>query len=141
VFENTLPLDPDVFADGGYFLRVVASDAPSNAPQFAQQTELISTPVLIDNAPPVATLGKQQRNGSSADIELQAVDKTSPLRLCEYSLDAGNWQSIESEGGISDSPQERFHVHLEKLGTGEHCWSFGCYGVAGNAGLAKTVLR
>jgi hypothetical protein len=141
MFENTLLLDPDVFADGRYFFRVVASDAPSNAPQFAQQTELISTPVLIDNTPPVVTLGKQQRNGSSADIELQAVDKTSPLRLCEYSLDAGNWQPIESEDGITDSPQERFHVHLEKLGTGEHLLVIRVYDVAGNAGLAKTVLR
>ncbi len=53
-------------------------------------------------------------------FEMEAVDKASPLRLCEYSLDAGNWQPIESEDGITDSPQERFHVHLEKLGAGEH---------------------
>jgi hypothetical protein len=53
-----LLLDPDVFADGRCFFRVVASDAPSNAPQFAQQTELISTPVLIDNMPPIVALGK-----------------------------------------------------------------------------------
>jgi sugar lactone lactonase YvrE len=141
MFENTLLLDPDVFADGRYFFRVVASDAPSNAPQFAQQAELISTPVLIDNTPPVVTLGKQQRNGGSAELELEAVDKTSPLRLCEYSLDAGNWQPIESEDGITDSPQERFHVHLDRLGTGEHLLVIRVYDVAGNAGLAKTVLR
>ncbi len=141
MFENTLLLDPDVFADGRYFFRVVASDAPSNAPQFAQQAELISTPVLIDNTPPVVTLGKQQRNGSSADVDLEAADKTSPLRLCEYSLDAGNWQPIESVDGITDSPQERFHVHLEKLGAGEHLLVIRVYDVAGNAGLAKMVLR
>ena len=32
-------------------------------------------------------------------MELEAVDKTSPLKSCEYSLDAGNSQPIESETG------------------------------------------
>jgi hypothetical protein len=108
---------------------------------FVQRAELISTPVLIDNTPPVVTLGKQERTGGVADLELEAVDQTSPLRLCEYSLDAGNWQPIESEDGITDSPRERFHVHLEKLGAGEHLLVIRVYDVAGNAGLAKTVLR
>jgi len=97
--------------------------------------------VLIDNTPPVVTLGKQERTGSSADLELEAVDQTSPLRLCEYSLDAGNWQPIESEDGITDSPRERFHVHLDKLSAGEHLLVIRVYDVAGNPGLAKTVLR
>ena len=87
------------------------------------------------------TLGKQQRNGSSADVDLEAADKTSPLRLCEYSLDAGNWQPIESVDGITDSPRERFHVHLDQLGTSEHLLVIRVLDTAGNAGLAKTVLR
>ena len=141
MFENTLLLDPDVFADGRYFFKIVASDAPSNAPQFAHQTELVSTPVLIDNTPPVVSVLPAQRSGSSADIELEAVDKTSPLRLCEYSLDAGSWQPIESIDGITDSPQERFRLHIERLRPGEHLVVFRVYDTAGNAGLGKVVLR
>jgi hypothetical protein len=141
MFENTLLLDPDVFADGRYFFKIVASDAPSNAPEFAQQKELISTPVLIDNTPPLVTLSKQQRSGTTADIEIEAHDKTSPLRLCEYSLDAGSWQPIESVDGITDSPAERFRLHLEKLRPGEHLVVFRVYDTAGNAGLAKAVLQ
>lgn len=141
MFENTLLLDPDVFADGRYFFKVIASDAPSNAPEFAHQSELVSTPVLIDNTPPVVTVGTEQRNGTSADIEIDARDKTSPLRLCEYSLDAGTWQPIESVDGITDSPEERFRLHLEKLRPGEHLVVFRVYDAAGNAGLAKAVLR
>ncbi len=141
MFENTLLLDPDVFADGRYFFKIVASDAPSNAPQFAHQAELVSTPVLIDNTPPVVSVSAPQRTGASADIELEAADKTSPLRLCEYSLDAGTWQPIESVDGITDSPQERFRVHLEKLRPGEHLVVFRVYDTAGNAGLGKAVLR
>ncbi len=141
MFENTLLLDPDVFADGRYFFKVIASDAPSNAPEFAHQSELVSTPVLIDNTPPVVTVGTEQRNGTAADIEIEARDKTSPLRLCEYSLDAGTWQPIESVDGITDSPEERFRLHLEKLRPGEHLVVFRVYDAAGNAGLGKVVLR
>ncbi len=141
MFENTLLLDPDVFADGRYFFRVVASDAPSNAPEYAHQTELISTPVLIDNTPPVVLIANQERHGAVAEIEIEASDQTSPLRLCEYSLDAGAWQPIESVDGITDSPKERFHVQLDKLRTGEHLVVFRVYDSAGNAGLAKAVLR
>jgi hypothetical protein len=141
MFENTLLLDPDVFADGRYFFRVLASDAPSNPAEYAQETDFVSTPVLIDNTPPVVTAGKPQRAGTSLDIDIDAEDKTSPLRLCEYSLDAGLWQPIEAVDGITDSPHERFHLHLDRLRPGEHLLAFRVYDSANNAGLAKVILR
>ena len=141
MFENTLLLDPDVFADGRYFFKVVASDSPSNAAPFAHQTELISSPVVIDNTPPLLTLGAPRRDADSLDIELEAHDKTSPLRLCEYSLDAGSWQPVEAVDGITDTPDEKFHLHLDKLRPGEHLLVFRVYDSANNAGLAKVLLR
>ena len=141
MFENTLLLDPDVFADGRYFFRIVASDAPANAAAFAQEAELISAPVVIDNTPPDVTIGPPQRNGAVLDVDVKASDKTSPLRLCEYSLDAGSWQPIESVDGVTDSPQQTFHLHLEKLRPGEHLLVFRVYDSVNNAGLAKVMLR
>jgi hypothetical protein len=141
MFENTLLLDPDVFADGRYLFRVVASDAPSNAPQYAHTAELVSTPVLVDNTPPLVTPGAPRRNGTSLDIDVDANDKTSALRRCEYSLDAGLWQPIEAVDGITDSQHEQFHLHLDKLRPGEHLLVFRVYDSANNAGLAKVVLR
>ena len=141
MFENTLLLDPDVFADGRYLFRVVASDAPANAAQYAREAEFVSTPVLIDNTPPLVTPGAPRRNGASLDIDVDANDKTSPLRRCEYSLDAGLWQPIEAADGITDSPHEQFHLHLERLRPGEHLLVFRVYDSANNAGLAKVVLR
>jgi len=141
MFENTLLLDPDVFADGRYFFRIVASDAPSNATRYAHETELVSTPVLIDNTPPSVTPGAPNRNGASLDIDIEASDNTSPLRLCEYSLDAGFWQPIEAADGVTDSPRERFHLHLDKLRPGEHLLVFRVYDSANNAGLARVILR
>jgi hypothetical protein len=141
MFENALLLDPDVFADGRYYFKVVASDAPSNSAEFARQTELISPPILIDNTPPVVTLGVPKRAASTLDIDIEGSDTTSPLRLCEYSLDAGFWQPIESNDGVTDSPRERFHLHLDMVRPGEHLLVFRVYDTANNAGLARIVLR
>jgi hypothetical protein len=141
MFENTLLLDPDVFADGRYYFKVVASDAPANAPEFALESELTSSPVLIDNTPPSVSFGKVTRNGSVLDADIDAADKTSPLRLCEYSIDANFWQPVESIDGVTDSPRERFHLHLDSLKEGEHLLVVRVYDVSNNAGLARVTLK
>ena len=139
--ENSLLLDPDVFADGRYLFRVVASDSASNAPAYARQSELVSTSVLIDNTPPLVTFDAPRRSGSTADVNVSANDQTSPLRRCEYSLDAGYWQPVEASDGITDTPQERFRIHLEKLRPGEHLLVVRVYDSVGNAGLARILLQ
>jgi hypothetical protein len=141
MFENALLLDADTLADGRYFFKVVASDSPSNAAPYARQTELVSGPVLIDNTPPLVTPGQPQRNGDSLDITVDAVDKTSSLRRCEFSLDAGSWQPIEAADGITDSPREQFLLHVDKLRPGEHLLVFRVYDSANNVGLARVVVH
>ena len=141
MFENTLLTDPDVFADGRYYFRVVASDAPSNSPEYARQAEMISTAVLMDSTPPSVNIGPPKRNGASLDIEVEGADKISPLRLCEYSLDAGSWQPIEAEDGVTDSPREKFRLHLDKLRPGEHLLVFRIYDAANNAGLGRVLIH
>jgi hypothetical protein len=141
MFENALLLDPDVFADGRYYFKVLASDAPANAVEYAQQAEIVSSPVLIDNTPPIVTLGNVKRDGNLLDADIEADDKTSPLRLCEYSIDAGFWQPVEAVEGVTDSPRERFHLHLDTLHAGEHLLVVRVYDSANNAGLARVTLK
>jgi hypothetical protein len=141
MFENTLLLDADVFADGRYYFKVVASDSPSNAAAYARESDLVSSAVLIDNTPPLVTLGQPVRDAANVDLDVDAKDKTSPLRLCEFSVDAGSWQPVEAVDGVTDSPQERFHLHIEKLKPGEHLIVVRVYDNANNAGLARVILR
>jgi hypothetical protein len=141
MFENALLMDADTLADGRYYFRVVASDSPSNAADYARQSELVSAPILIDNTPPVITPGAPRRSGTSLDIDIQAEDKTSALRRCEFSLDAGSWQQIEASDGVTDSPHEQFRLHLEMLRPGEHLLVFRVYDSANNAGLSKVVIH
>jgi WD40 repeat protein len=141
MYENTLLLDADVFADGRYYFKVVASDSPANTAQYAREAELVSSPVLIDNTPPAVTLRNVKRAASTVDLDVEAADKTSPLRLCEFSVDAGYWQPVESTDGVTDAPQQRFHIHVENLKPGEHLLVVRVYDTANNAGLARVILR
>jgi hypothetical protein len=141
LFENTLLLDGDVLADGRYYFRVVASDLPSNDASAAREDEQVSSPVLIDNTPPVVSLSAPRRNDAHAEVDAEVADQTSPLRRCEYSLDAGPWFPVEAADGLTDSPREQFHVVLEKLRPGEHLLVVRAYDSANNAGLAKVIIH
>ena len=141
ISENTYLLDGDMLADGRYFFRVVASDRPSNPPDQARQVELIGPPVLIDNTPPVVNAGAARHSGTAVEIDVDAQDRGSALRRCEYSVDARPWVPVEALDGVTDSARERFLIHLDNFPPGEHLIVIRAYDVAGNAGLAKVVVR
>ncbi len=130
-----------MLADGRYFFRVVASDRPSNPAGQAREAELIGPPVLIDNTPPVVKAGPPRRTATALEIDVDAEDAASSLRRCEFSVDAGPWQPVEAADGITDSPREQFHIRIDSLAPGEHLIVIRAYDSAGNAGLAKVVVR
>jgi len=141
IAENSLLLDGDVLADGRYYFRVIASDQPSNAANVARTDELVSSPVLIDNTPPVVTLGAPRRSNEHLEVDADVVDQTSPLRRFEYSLDAGPWTPVEAADGVTDSPREQYHIAIDRLRAGEHLLVVRAYDTANNAGLAKVVVH
>jgi len=140
ISENSLLLDGDVLADGRYYFRVIASDQPSNAANVARTDELVSSPVLIDNTPPVVRLSAPRRNNDHVEVDADVADQTSPLRRCEYSLDAGPWTPVEAADGVTDGPREQFHISIDRLRAGEHLVVVRAYDTANNAGLAKVVI-
>jgi len=136
--ENTYLLDGDVFADGRYYFKVTASDRPANPVDIAKDAEMVSAPVLIDNTPPVVNA---HRAGNTAEIEVDAEDRGSVLRRCEFSIDAGAWSPVEAADGVTDSAQERFNIRLPNLPPGEHLVVIRVFDAAGNAGLAKVIVH
>ena len=65
----------------------------------------------------------------------------SPLRRCEYSLDANPWVPVEAADGVVDSQREQFAIQLAHLAAGEHLLVVRVVDSANNSGLAKVVLR
>lgn len=139
--DNSMTFDADVLADGKYFFRVIASDREANPPASAREATMISAPVMIDNTPPLVTLGEVRRNGTTAHVEWDAMDKASALRRCEYSLDANSWVPMESVDGVIDSQTEKFALDLTSLSVGEHLLVIRVADSANNTGVAKVVLK
>ncbi len=133
--ETSFTIDGDALADGRYFFRVTASDAPANPPSDVREAELISAPVRIDHTPPAVTL---TRDGTT--ITVRAADAVSPLRRCEMSLDARAWIMVEAEDGVTDSLTETFRIELAQLSPGEHLITVRVTDAAGNPGLAKILI-
>jgi len=130
-----------MLADGRYFFRVAATDRPSNPSNRARQVELIGPPVLIDNTPPVVNAGAARRSGTAVEVDVDAQDRGSALRRCQYSVDARPWVPVEAIDGVTDSAHEQFRIHIDNFPPGEHLIVIRAYDVAGNAGLAKVVVR
>ena len=96
---------------------------------------------MIDNTPPIVTLGQVRRSGSTAHVEWEANDRASALRRCEYSLDANSWVPMESVDGVIDSQREQFALDLSGLSPGEHLLVIRAADSANNTGVAKVILK
>ena len=139
--DTSMLLDGEVFADGKYLFRVVASDKMSNAAGAAREAELISAPILFDNTPPTVTAGVARRNGSTVEVDIQARDAVSALRRAEYSLDAAAWVPMDPVDGVLDGLQEQFRLRVENLTPGEHLIVIRVFDSAGNVGLTKVIVQ
>ena len=100
--------------DGTYFIKVAASDAPSNSPATALVGELESVSFDIDNTPPKIEFQPQARSGARTTINFVVRDDQSSVQRVEYSLDASRWQVIYPKDGIADSRLEEFAVVLDE---------------------------
>ena len=139
--DSSITFDGDLLADGKYFFRVVASDREANPPPSAREAQMTSAPVMIDNTPPTIAVGQVRYSAGAAHVEFEAADAASPLRHCEYSLDASGWIPVQAADGVIDGLREKFVLDLNGLAPGEHLLVLRAADSANNAGLAKVVLR
>src|SRR5262249_44005374 len=124
-----------------YFFRVTASDREVNPPASAREAELVSVPVLIDNSQPLVNVGAPRRSGGAIELGGGGNDARSPPRGCVVFAGCRPWVHLEASDGVIDSPRESFRVHLESVAAGEHVIVIRAVDSAGNAGLAKVVIR
>ncbi len=139
--DTSLTFDSDIMADGKYFFRVLASDRESNPPPSAREAQMTSAPIMIDNTPPVVTIGQVRYSGGNAHVEFEAADAASALRRCEYSLDAASWVPVAAADGVIDSLREKFTLDLTGLAPGEHLLVIRAADSANNSGVAKVILK
>jgi outer membrane protein assembly factor BamB len=134
--------------DGGYYLKIVASDAPSNPPDVALTTERESERFEIDNTPPVienfkAVAGSFQSSagvGSAIVINFTARDGATSIERAQYSLDGGEWIICPPVDRVSDSREENYSFSIP-TNPGDHSIAVRAYDRFENVGSAKTVVN
>ncbi|MGO9324240.1 MAG: hypothetical protein ACLP07_06725 [Terracidiphilus sp.] len=151
--EQAYSFDATLIPDGGYRIKVVASDAPSHSPGDALTGEKVSDRFVIDTTPPVITNLKADAQPAPCAglncarpfiVSFDAEDPASPVAHAEYSINAGPWQTIDPAGKISDSKREHYEFHIsldavdDKLG--EHLITVRAYDRYDNVGVAKTII-
>jgi hypothetical protein len=114
--ERHYSFDSTAFPDGEYRVRVIASDQPGNTAGNALTGELDSSPLLIDNTPPVIS-GLASKNSM---IFWKAADALNIIKRAEYSLDGGDWMLIDPVSHLSDSKTLEYSLALAGLSPGEH---------------------
>ena len=134
--------DTEAVPDGLYRFRVVASDALTNPPDHALETDYITQAIIIDNTPPaVGTMKATVAANRTVAVSARATDKGSRLAAGEYSIDAGDWTPLVPVDGIFDGADEALQFKTEPLDKGEHTIVVRVKDEAGNSGAAKAVVR
>lgn len=102
--------------DGTYYIKVSASDAPSNSPATALVGEMESVSFDIDNTAPHIEVQPAGHAGSKPVIRFVVRDEQSAVLRVEYSLDASRWRVAYPVDGIPDSRREEFEIALDDAG-------------------------
>jgi hypothetical protein len=154
ITEKAYSFDASLLPDGGYTMKISASDSPSHSPGEALTVSKESDRFEVDTTPPIVTSLK------AAEVDIKCIqapcpkpvmftfdaeDTGSPMAHAEYSLDAGQWQYIEPVGGLSDAKREHYEVHIPASAfngkAGEHLLTVRAYDRHDNVGLAKTAFQ
>ncbi len=104
--------DSGLLPDGGYAVKVVASDAPSHTPEEALADEKEGLLFVVDNTAPRIENLAARVEGQQIHVAFRAIDDFSPIKRAEYSVDAGEWQYLEPVGAISDSKIENYDFNV-----------------------------
>jgi hypothetical protein len=117
--------------EGKYRVRVEASDETANPPDLALKHTLESSPILVDNTPPVfKQLGITQRR-----LRAQVADGLGPIQRIEIAVDGKlEWRPINAADGLLDTADEAVDADVSSIvPKGAHVIAVRAYDAAGNA--------
>jgi len=145
--EKAYSFDASLLPDGGYTVKVIASDAPSHSPGEALTAAKESRRFEVDTTPPRIENLIASVEGGQVHVTFRAVDDFSNLKRAEYSMDAGEWKYVEPAGQLSDAKTENYDFKItpetvrDGAAASEHVVVVRVYDRYENMGAAKTVVR
>jgi len=145
--DKAYSFDASLLPDGGYTVKVVASDAPSHSPGEALTAEKVSRRFEVDTTPPRIEHLTATVEGGQIHVTFRAGDGFSPIRRAEYSVDAGDWKYVEPAGQLSDAKTEKYDFKVapeegkDGASLSEHVVVVRVFDRYENMGAAKTIIR
>jgi hypothetical protein len=113
VQETILVWDTTTIPNGTYFVKIVASDAPSNPGTMTLTGDLDSSAFEVDNTPPSIVVSNVRVVSGRTLITFDVKDDHSPIRGVEFSQDGQRWRSVFPLDGIADSREEHYELPVE----------------------------
>jgi hypothetical protein len=147
--DKAYSFDASLLPDGGYTVKIVASDAPSHSPGEALSAAKESHRFEVDTTPPRVENLAASLEGAQIHVRFRAEDGFSTIKRAEYSVDAGEWKYVEPVGQLSDAKLEDYDF-MAALGPGnaagndassEHVVVVRVYDKYDNMGASKTLLK
>ena len=135
--ETFYTLDGASVPDGVYAFRIAVSDRPSNPPDRALETDMISKPFTVANHPPTLEIGEPRVAGDVATFQVTAQSSPSRVFQLEYSLDGRSWVITWPADGIADSGNENYQIEIGSLSKGSHGLVIRVIDSVGNLGTGK----
>ncbi|MGH9713020.1 MAG: hypothetical protein ACRD5M_06950 [Candidatus Acidiferrales bacterium] len=135
--------DTDTMPDGAYYLKITASDSPSNPAGEALSVERETDRVVIANTPPRIEALRANMNssdGPAVTVSFEAVSASAAVARAQYSLDAGEWQIVFPAGLLSDAPKESYQFQVSGLSAGEHTIAVQIFDRFENTSAAKVTF-
>jgi len=141
--------DTSSMPDGAYYLKIVATDAPSNPPDSTLTAERESERFEVDNTSPTVSglsasptgANADRSNGVSYDFQFTATHPTNSIEKAQYSVDGGDWINVRPASGITDYKSETFTFTVRGFSPGEHTVAVRAYDRFENVGAAKTTIQ
>jgi hypothetical protein len=147
VTDKAYSFDASLLPDGGYTVKVVASDAPSHSPSEGLTTEKESRRFEVDTTPPRIENLAASVEGAQIHVAFRAVDSFSQIRRAEFSVDAGEWKYVEPVGQIADAKVENYDFKAaleagnEVSAAQDHVVVVRVFDRYDNMGAAKTLIK
>jgi hypothetical protein len=112
ISETILVWDTTTVPNGTYFVKVVASDSPSNPADTALVGELESTAFEVDNTPPVFKVTSVRVDRGRTLVTFDVTDDHSPIQRVEFSQDGQQWRGAFPADGLADSRSEHYELAI-----------------------------
>jgi hypothetical protein len=145
--DKAYSFDASLLPDGGYTVKVIASDAPSHSPGEALTASKESRRFEVDTTPPRIENLAASIEGGLIHVTFRAVDGFSSIKRAEFSVDAGEWKYVEPVGQISDAKIESYDFKVtpetakDVVVSPEHVVVVRVYDRYENMGAAKTLIH